>query len=439
MKRHHMRIRAYPLAIWIVLAACAQGADTLPRYSLNAGQAITYESTANVVSARGQNSIGGKAVYRVLSRESDGSWRVAAVTTSMEIGSASGDQTELTLFDLWPDGSVKVEGTWPEFVATLPIDFPRLPPDKHSAVSGWSQSDPSGTETSFQLGEEPKPGLAGFTGIDHTVFDAVYLTARTTNYVFDPGKGLLVSQKSLFTQGYGDQSHGQISRTLAGVEPMPKGEAEKYSAEFTAFFEAAKAEQAALSATPPSIDAAGEILVKVRARTSLPQLRQLLDAQISQLASGEQWERQEEADRAAIVNHPAPDWQLEDLAGAKHSLADYRGKVVILDFWYRGCPWCIRAMPQVKQVAAEFASRPVAVLGMNTDRDPADAKWVVSSLSLNYPILRAGSQPGDYHVRGFPTLIIIDQQGTVRDMDVGYNPSLHDTVAAKVNALLAKP
>ena len=83
----------------------------------------------------------------------------------------------------------------------------------------------------------------------------------------------------------------------------------------------------------------------------------------------------------------------------------------MLDFWYRGCGWCIRAMPQMKEVVAHYQAQPVEVFGMNTDDDEADARFVVDKLALNYPTLKADGLPEKYGVRGFPTLVIIDQSG----------------------------
>jgi thiol-disulfide isomerase/thioredoxin len=107
-----------------------------------------------------------------------------------------------------------------------------------------------------------------------------------------------------------------------------------------------------------------------------------------------------------------------------------------MDFWYRGCGWCMYAMPQVKELARDFKDKPVAILGMNTDRDLADARFVVKELALNYPQLQATGLPEKFAVQGFPTLIIIDQQGTVRDIHVGYSPNLRETVSKKIESLL---
>src|SRR5439155_14948943 len=58
----------------------------------------------------------------------------------------------------------------------------------------------------------------------------------------------------------------------------------------------------------------------------------------------------EGADRfKEILNKPAADWQASDIDGKPVKLADFRGKVVVMDFWYRGCGWCMYAMPQVRK------------------------------------------------------------------------------------------
>ena len=135
---------------------------------------------------------------------------------------------------------------------------------------------------------------------------------------------------------------------------------------------------------------------------------------------------------------PAADWKLDDLDGTSHALGDYRGKVVVLDFWYRGCGWCIRAMPQVQQLSEDFKNEPVAVLGMNNDQDEKDAKFVVDAMQLTYPVLKGTEIPAKYHVHGFPTLIIIDQDGKVHDVHIGYSKTLRADVGKTIKDLLAQ-
>ena len=171
---------------------------------------------------------------------------------------------------------------------------------------------------------------------------------------------------------------------------------------------------------------------------TLPDLREQIDVQLKKHKQMESYYTEEAQNRSAVLGKPAADWETKDLEGKPHSLKGYKGKVVILDFWYRGCGWCIRAMPQMKELAEDFKGQPVAVLGMNTDSEEKDAKFVVDEMKLNYPVLKAEGLPEKYHVRGFPTLIIVDQTGKVADVHVGYSPTLREDVAKAVKRLLAR-
>ena len=125
---------------------------------------------------------------------------------------------------------------------------------------------------------------------------------------------------------------------------------------------------------------------------------------------------------ATLIGHAAEDWEATDLNGRLHRLKDYRGKVVILDFWYRGCIWCMRAMPQVARLAEELRDQPVVFLGMSVDSDENDAKLVAETMGLDYPVLRASELRDKCHVPAFPTLMIMDQKGVFADVYVGYSP-----------------
>src|SRR5205814_8026697 len=124
---------------------------------------------------------------------------------------------------------------------------------------------------------------------------------------------------------------------------------------------------------------------------------------------------------AGVLNKPAAEWEAKDLDDHPISAKSLRGKVVVMDFWYRGCGWCMYAMPQVKQLAADFKDKPVAILGMNTDDEVKDAQFVIDAMGLTYPTIKAKGIPEKYQVQGFPTLIIVDKDGVVRDAHVGYS------------------
>ena len=73
---------------------------------------------------------------------------------------------------------------------------------------------------------------------------------------------------------------------------------------------------------------------------------------------------------------------------------------------------------------------------MNTDRNEDDAKLVVDAMGLKYATLRAEGIPQKYGVQGFPTLILIDRDGKVSDVHVGYSPTLRADLAEEIEGLL---
>jgi len=90
-------------------------------------------------------------------------------------------------------------------------------------------------------------------------------------------------------------------------------------------------------------------------------------------------------------------------------------------------------------VTADFAGEPVAVVGMNTDRVKADAEFVIKEMGLKYRTLRIKHDLADkFGVTGFPTLVLIDKKGVVRDLHVGYSPTLRADVGKAVRGLLAE-
>jgi hypothetical protein len=75
---------------------------------------------------------------------------------------------------------------------------------------------------------------------------------------------------------------------------------------------------------------------------------------------------------------------------------------------------------------------------MNTDSDLADAKFVIDAFGLPYQTIKADGIDKKYGVSGFPTMIIVDKEGVVRDVHSGYSPELRKEIGAKVDELLKK-
>ncbi|MCA9665637.1 MAG: TlpA family protein disulfide reductase [Myxococcales bacterium] len=118
------------------------------------------------------------------------------------------------------------------------------------------------------------------------------------------------------------------------------------------------------------------------------------------------------------LNAQAPDWSLTDLAGKKHSLSDYKGRTLLLHFWFTQCPPCIEELPSLVHMAARMAgNKKFEVVTVNVDDNIADVKAFAKKHKLGgLPILYDKSKkvPRSYGTLKFPESYLIDGSGVVR-------------------------
>ncbi len=122
-----------------------------------------------------------------------------------------------------------------------------------------------------------------------------------------------------------------------------------------------------------------------------------------------------------LAGRDAPDFRLRDLAGKQVALSDYRGKVVLIDFWATWCAPCREELPALDKIHREGKA---VVLAVDVGEDEQMVQEFVRKESLRLPVLLADAHdPSDkYQVRGFPTLAIVDRKGKVVDEIVGGQP-----------------
>jgi thiol-disulfide isomerase/thioredoxin len=147
---------------------------------------------------------------------------------------------------------------------------------------------------------------------------------------------------------------------------------------------------------------------------------------------------------AAMIGQPPTYWSTIDLDGTPHALADYRGKVVVLDFWFAGCGPCLDAIPKMIALAEEFKQEPVVILGINTDTGEEEARRqrVLDAVQLTYPTLRDAHDGvcihETYKVSAWPTMIVLDQHGVVQHVHCGNMPWLKGALAGEIRELIDK-
>jgi len=123
-------------------------------------------------------------------------------------------------------------------------------------------------------------------------------------------------------------------------------------------------------------------------------------------------------------------------------LEDYIGEhIIIVDFWYTHCPPCVRAIPSLMNLYEENKDKGLKIFGLNSvDNQPRSLKNLdkfLSKRTINYDIIMIESEVDiNYKIKQYPTLYIIDKNGEIAFVEVGYTKEKFEHLKAKVEALL---
>jgi peroxiredoxin len=128
------------------------------------------------------------------------------------------------------------------------------------------------------------------------------------------------------------------------------------------------------------------------------------------------------ATRSQDESTPAPDFSLKDIRGQAVALADFKGKVLVLNFWATWCPPCRQEIPDFIETYKGLKAQGLEIVGLSVDRlTPDKLRSWTDEVGINYPVALAtreiveAYQPGDY----IPSTIIIDGKGRIRFRNVG--------------------
>jgi len=140
-----------------------------------------------------------------------------------------------------------------------------------------------------------------------------------------------------------------------------------------------------------------------------------------------------------LVGAEAPDCELPLLDGGSQKLAELEEKkVVVLDFWALWCGPCVVALPSIDKVAAKFADQDVAFFAVNLGDEPEDIREFLEKHELKLPIsLDSKSElSGLFQADSIPMTVIIDKQGVVQVVHIGFGSSLEKTLSDEIEAVL---
>jgi len=131
----------------------------------------------------------------------------------------------------------------------------------------------------------------------------------------------------------------------------------------------------------------------------------------------------------------APSFTLTNVNGRSVSLSDFKGKVVILDFWATWCPPCKQEIPDFISLQSQYASRGLQIVGIALDQ-PDKVRAFAQQNGMNYPVLFGTDQIAALYggIEGIPTTFILDKNGNIVTRFEGFRS--REDFESEINRLL---
>lgn len=139
-----------------------------------------------------------------------------------------------------------------------------------------------------------------------------------------------------------------------------------------------------------------------------------------------------------LTGQLAPDFALKSSTGANLRLSEFRGDVVMVNFWATWCGPCRQEMPLLDELYTRYERVGFSLLGVNIDDNSQKAMNMVSELGVSFPVLFDNSKEVSklYQVNAMPVTVIIDREGNVRHVHHGYKPGYEDKYLDEIRSLL---
>ena len=141
---------------------------------------------------------------------------------------------------------------------------------------------------------------------------------------------------------------------------------------------------------------------------------------------------------SGLTGQPAPDFALKSSTGENLRLSEYRGDVVMINFWATWCGPCRQEMPLLDELYTRYQRVGFNLLGVNIDDDSNRAMSMIRELGVNFPVLFDARKEVSkmYDVDAMPVTVLIDREGNVRYVHQGYKPGYEEKYLDQVRALL---
>ena len=143
---------------------------------------------------------------------------------------------------------------------------------------------------------------------------------------------------------------------------------------------------------------------------------------------------------APRIDESAPDFVLKSSTGQNQRLSEYRGDVVLLNFWTQSCGRCREQLDQLESLYQTYRDQGVTVISVAVTEHPQHADEIAASLGLSFPILYDDRKTAAnlYDPRAMPLTVLVDAHGQVREIYTKYRRGDEVSYGERVTALLAE-
>ncbi|MBI3258057.1 MAG: TlpA family protein disulfide reductase [Ignavibacteriae bacterium] len=126
------------------------------------------------------------------------------------------------------------------------------------------------------------------------------------------------------------------------------------------------------------------------------------------------------------IGDEAPNFTMDNQLGKPVSLKDFRGKVVMIDFWATWCGPCVAAIPHLKELNDKYTGKDVVILGVSLDKDLDQWKSFITDEQLNWTHIADGNYWNNaaslkYNIEAIPSVWIVDRNGKITSKDIRAN------------------
>jgi peroxiredoxin len=141
---------------------------------------------------------------------------------------------------------------------------------------------------------------------------------------------------------------------------------------------------------------------------------------------------------AADTGGPAPAFTLTALSGGQTALSQYKGQVVLVNFWATWCGPCQQEMPLLDQMYKKYKPAGFTLIGVNVDKEEPAVKELLARKPVSFPVLLdpANQVSKAYHVEEMPSSVIIDRKGDIRYIHRGYRPGDENDYQDRIRQLI---